>query len=199
MKKIVFAIIMAWAISQHVNAVEMLSDSPVWSYAVVSLKTSQSTDCYVFQVRDDMQSPYSMNGKTYHALYRVDAVDPDNGHQPFLVFSDPIGIREAEGRIYVNYDDFKRELDFYKEYSFLERDIPYKVTSEGEILLYDFTLQKGDEYPMAAGSKTLYVDKVEEIVTEEYGKCFDEICFAVYGREDGRNISSFRNSFSPEL
>ena len=39
----------------------------------------------------------------------------------------------------------------------------------------------------------------EVIVTEEYGKCFDEICFAVYGREDGRNISSFRNSFSPGL
>jgi hypothetical protein len=150
-----------------VNAVEMLSDSPAWSYAVVSLKTSQSTDCYVFQVRDDMRSPYSMNGKTYHALYRVVEQYFYKEHQPYLVFSDPIGIRESEGRIYVNYDDFKRELDFQKEYLFLEGDIPYEVTPEGEILLYDFSLQKGDEYPTAAGSNMVYVDKVEEIVTED--------------------------------
>jgi uncharacterized protein (TIGR02452 family) len=30
------------------------------------------------------------------------------------------------------------------------------------------------------------------IVQEEYGKCFDEICFAIYGREDGENITTFR-------
>ena len=31
------------------------------------------------------------------------------------------------------------------------------------------------------------------IVDEDYGKCFDEICFAIYGREDGDNITSFRS------
>ena len=31
------------------------------------------------------------------------------------------------------------------------------------------------------------------IVQEEYGKCFDEICFAIYGREDGENITTFRD------
>lgn len=37
----------------------------------------------------------------------------------------------------------------------------------------------------------------EIIITEEYGKCFDEICFAIYGRENGRNITSFRDCFCP--
>lgn len=33
------------------------------------------------------------------------------------------------------------------------------------------------------------------LVDEGYGKCFDEVCFAVYGRDDGRNITEFRNAF----
>ena len=33
------------------------------------------------------------------------------------------------------------------------------------------------------------------IIDEGYGKCFDEICFAIYGREDGHNITTFRKVF----
>ena len=33
------------------------------------------------------------------------------------------------------------------------------------------------------------------IFDEEYGKCFDEICFAIYGKENGNNITSFRKVF----
>lgn len=33
------------------------------------------------------------------------------------------------------------------------------------------------------------------IKDEGFGSCFDEICFAVYGREDGRNITGFRKAF----
>ena len=34
------------------------------------------------------------------------------------------------------------------------------------------------------------------IVDEGYGKGFEEICFAIYGRENGRNITAFREVFS---
>lgn len=30
------------------------------------------------------------------------------------------------------------------------------------------------------------------LVDEGYGRMFDEVCFAIYGREDGRNITAFR-------
>ncbi len=33
------------------------------------------------------------------------------------------------------------------------------------------------------------------IAEEGYGSCFDEICFAIYGKEDGKNITSFRACF----
>lgn len=34
------------------------------------------------------------------------------------------------------------------------------------------------------------------IIDEDYGRCFDEICFAIYGREDGNNITEFRKMFN---
>ena len=34
------------------------------------------------------------------------------------------------------------------------------------------------------------------LIDEGYGKLFDNVCFAVYGKEDGRNILAFRKTFS---
>lgn len=36
----------------------------------------------------------------------------------------------------------------------------------------------------------------EVLVDEGFGRLFDEVCFAIYGRPDGRNISAFRRTFS---
>ena len=33
------------------------------------------------------------------------------------------------------------------------------------------------------------------IVDEEYGRYFDEICFAIFGNEDGKNITEFKKTF----
>ena len=34
------------------------------------------------------------------------------------------------------------------------------------------------------------------LIDDEYGKCFDEVCFAIYGSENGKNITAFRKAFS---
>lgn len=33
------------------------------------------------------------------------------------------------------------------------------------------------------------------LVDEGYGKCFDQVCFAIYGKADGKNITAFRGEF----
>ena len=33
------------------------------------------------------------------------------------------------------------------------------------------------------------------LIGEEYGRCFDRVVFAVYGKPDGRNITAFRETF----
>ena len=42
-----------------------------------------------------------------------------------------------------------------------------------------------------------YFKKV--LVEEAYGKCFEEVCFAIYGKTDGRNIEAFRETFREEI
>ncbi len=34
------------------------------------------------------------------------------------------------------------------------------------------------------------------LMEEGYGRMFDEVCFAIYGREDGKNITAFRKCFA---
>lgn len=36
------------------------------------------------------------------------------------------------------------------------------------------------------------------LVDEEYGKYFDTVCFAIYGRPDGKNYTAFKNIFGKE-
>lgn len=38
-----------------------------------------------------------------------------------------------------------------------------------------------------------YFKKV--IIDEKYGKCFEEICFAIYGKDNGKNITEFKKTF----
>ena len=33
------------------------------------------------------------------------------------------------------------------------------------------------------------------LISEQYGRCFDEVCFAVYGKPDGENIMAFADTF----
>ncbi|MBR1771045.1 MAG: TIGR02452 family protein [Lachnospiraceae bacterium] len=44
------------------------------------------------------------------------------------------------------------------------------------------------------GDVSGYFQKV--LIEEEYGRCFDEVCFAIYGSTDGKNITAFRERFS---
>ena len=37
------------------------------------------------------------------------------------------------------------------------------------------------------------------LVEESYGRCFDEVCFAIYGKTDSRNIQAFRETFQKEI
>jgi hypothetical protein len=52
------------------------------------------------------------------------------------------------------------------DYAGKSADIPYQETAEGELLLYDFTLQVGDRWPLADGREELTVVKADEMVMD---------------------------------
>lgn len=53
------------------------------------------------------------------------------------------------------------------------------------------------EYKKAELDNVIIVAECFRVVLEDYGyaRYFDHICFAIYGKEDGKNITAFRKSF----
>ena len=49
----------------------------------------------------------------------------------------------------------------------LPDEIPYQQTENGELLIYDFTVKKGDRYPTSPEYGDVYVSDVESVVTED--------------------------------
>lgn len=103
-----------------------------------------------------------MNGKTYYKLYGSTIY---YGAPPFheckrspldLVYR--CGVRQDNGRILVNYDEYvalagREETDLTPvgdpDY------IPYEVTGDGEIVLYDFNMKVGDKFRSVEGREDI--------------------------------------------
>ena len=81
-----------------------------------------------------------------------------------------IGIREEDGRIYANYNQYCIYMnnDNWWIYKSDGSVIPYPKTDDGEIILYDFTLQQGDRFTTLPNGEDITVDDVV-IVTDVNG------------------------------
>ena len=100
----------------------------------------------------------SKNGKTYKPLY----------YGIFSSSSDPLaspetipatflfGIREAGGHVYVDLEEYKESLA--RTGLGNPDNLPYEVTDDGELVLYDFNLQEGDRF----GNGDVVVSSVEQ-------------------------------------
>ena len=86
-----------------------------------------------------------------------------------ITWDDFIGIREEGGRFLVDRDEYMALLtdeDGYWRHIAYSDDLPYEVTADGELVLYDFTKVKGDVYAQAEGhDPIMVVDDEERVVT----------------------------------
>ena len=136
---------------------DMLSGNPMWTYFV-------DFDG-IFKVNDDYEGYLEVGGKKYHRLYSTEFLSPDDGSEGFFMLVNPVGVREAAGRIYADYESYTNLTNRLLNFGKLKGEIPFKLTEEGEYLLFDFTLQKGDVYPVADGQPQIIVDDVSTIMT----------------------------------
>lgn len=83
-----------------------------------------------------------------------------------------IGIRRESGKVYANYDEYRHYLNYMHTHeppynfllSFGNPDyFPYRVTDEGEVILYDYTMQEGDVYARVEGYEDILVSAVGEV------------------------------------
>ena len=125
--------------------------NPYWGFSQWNNATEdiQST---AFFILDDC--PVVVNGKTYKAMgYSVYGYF-DYKVEPTYLF----GVREEEGRVYVNLEEYR---DALRRTELGDADyIPYPVTDDGEMILYDFNMQEGDHFAHVSGHEDLSITKV---------------------------------------
>ena len=68
-----------------------------------------------------------------------------------------LGIRKEDGRVYANLEEYKKYLSrtfnhVNEQPSFGDPEyIPYRTTEDGEVILYDYNMEVGDQYLSAEG------------------------------------------------
>ena len=144
--------------------ISFLSDTPQWLYAHYYNDMLRTVEP-VAQIDDQSSGFEELNGWKYHLLYQVDRLDT-NGEVIFALF-EPLRVREDNGRVYVLYEDFKKQIDRLCKHEMYIVPIPYQQTSEDELLLYDFTLQPGDKYPTSPSNGDVYVEQMESIISDD--------------------------------
>ena len=144
---------------------DMLSGNPEWGY-----------DSYVserfwpplgpgFKIDDERFAPVEKNGKTYHKIFLVSTEYNDTYGEVLIMEEPPVLVRESGGKVYADYDSYLAFTDDMKPK--VEGELPFLVTKEGEILLYDFTVEKGDRYPSAEASAPIYVSNVSTVTVSD--------------------------------
>ncbi len=84
------------------------------------------------------------------------------------------------------------------------RDIEETMTRRIRIMLRIAAKNRHKNLVLGAWGCGAFGNKPEDVsnyfkkvlIDEEYGRCFDEICFAIYGKTEGKNIRVFRERFA---
>lgn len=121
------------------------------------------------------------DGKTYVMLHCGPAQYPASARLDDTASGDDglrhytLGVREADGKVYANYAEY---MDHLSRTGFSELEegflgnpdyVPYHLTGDGEIILYDYTMEVGDQYRHVDGYNDVsVVDK--DLVTLSDGK-----------------------------
>ena len=115
------------------------SEDYIWNYSCVKYwslngtKVSGTKEVVQFERPDYKGEFVNSGGKQYIS---VQAWGDVKGY--------PIGIREDNGRVLANLEDYKAHIEAQGGNA---SQIPYAVTDDGEVVLYDYNMKEGDAYP----------------------------------------------------
>lgn len=155
----------------NISAQLMIKEGNQWSYAhsFIYRVHGNTVTVYTFY-KYEFDGTIELNGKTYMKLYETELDEYGRGKGPEYV----LGLREENGRVYADYDEFMNLYgDFIDpEAKYYDSAMPYTVTEDGEVLLYDFTLNEGDYFgPTDIYAKTYIHGKTQK--TMENGEVHD--------------------------
>ena len=140
---------------------EMLHEGTAWGYAGY-----WTADSYT------IKGTKAMNGKTY-GLLNMEHRSYDGaramGPEDLSWYYATLGIRDEGGKIYVNKEEYLSLLTQENSWSLVGEvePLPYEETFDGELVLYDFNKNVGDEYCQLADGTSLTVTNVSVLTTED--------------------------------
>ena len=141
---------------QSVSA-QMVKEGRQWSYvySVTYRVHGNTVTAYTFY-KYEFDGTIELNGKTYMKLYETELDEYGRGHSPEYV----LGLREENGRVYANYEEYlKVAICIEPDANWFDPcAMPYTVTEDGEVLLYDFTLDTGDYFGATDISVKSYIN-----------------------------------------
>lgn len=160
----------------------------VWSYEIapssVPIEYASISEFYMIGISSTFVAE---NGKTYYRMlfnrgfkekgptvkYGPMVYDKQTGLTADEITITPnketeIGIREENGRVYVQQKEYLGLMDKDSYWKFEGSPFyNYEKTQDGELILYDFTKKTGERYGFAYGSGDIFVNRVENIQTED--------------------------------
>ena len=132
-----------------------LGGSPYWLF-VQNCRENRDFRYIWFYIPDE--SSASIGGKEYKQMFYGFKSYIDGSHAEEKNTTYLMGIREAGGRVYVNLKEYQEAM---RQTGLGDAEnIPYPVTDDGEMVLYDFNAQEGDRFCPVAGHDDLFVKKI---------------------------------------
>ena len=139
----------------RIFANNMFDRDPVWEYIET---TAGKRDNLTVTHRYRVENPVAIDGKIYYNLVYENNASGTFGQNVDVILKK---IREEDGRILVDYEEYKRYCDReHIDY------IPYKVT-DGELVLYDFNMKVGDRYEHVDGYEDIWISEIRRIRTKD--------------------------------
>ena len=119
-------------------------------------KTYRVMKCNTYQFATGGDWMYSLRDD--YIPYDIDAIPKKKNFE--------ICIREEDGRVYVDLEDYLTLMaDQYWRSKGRADYLPYEQTDDGELVLYDFNMQVGDKYPSVEGHEDIYVSRIDTVTT----------------------------------
>ena len=115
-----------------------------------------------------------LNGKKYEIFFSEPEVAPTTGARKASEAADRLYallIRRADGRVYADYQDYLAYISQDWEHwgrSYADTNyIPYQLTDDGEIILYDYNMEVGEKYRSVEGYDDISVASKDEVTLED--------------------------------
>lgn len=151
-------------IDMKAEETDMLVGNQQWDFSSFYATGEYLSTEPTYKIDDKNMGVMEKNGRLYHKIYLLEQLHEDSSEGGMYVLAEPfVGIRETKGKVYVDYESYMALTK--EERVGAEGELPFHVTEDGEILLYDYTVGVGDRYPTSDVCAPLFVSIVETVTT----------------------------------